>query len=126
MDQFDYALPIFRLAAKWSHLLTYDKETKDGLENVVLVYLDDRGRVLRYSRLDGAEDLQAADGMLCSGQDSTHAWWKDGRNGEDWDPHGLSKRWDGVDHEKPGLETRCRAISEKRNVSVVGHKQLRV
>jgi hypothetical protein len=71
VDQFDYALPIFQLAAKWSHLLTYDKETKDGLEDVVLVYLDDRGRVLRYSRLDGAEELQAADGMLCSGQDST-------------------------------------------------------
>lgn len=71
----------------------------------MLVYLDDRGRVLRYSRLDRAKDLQTADGMFCSGQDSMHAWWADGRYGEDWEPRELSKRWDEVDHEKPGLET---------------------
>jgi hypothetical protein len=54
------------LAAKWGHVLIYDKEANDGPWNVLLVYLDDRGRILRYSRLDGsggAEELQAADAM---------------------------------------------------------------
>jgi hypothetical protein len=105
VDQFDSALSIFHLAAKWSHILIYDKEANDGPGNVLLVYLDDRGRVLRYSRLDRAEDLQAADGMFCSGQDSKRAWSAYGRYGEDWEPRGLSKRCDEVDHEKPGLET---------------------
>ncbi|TQB68083.1 hypothetical protein MPDQ_004050 [Monascus purpureus] len=104
VDNFDYALSIFHLAAKWSHVLIYDKEANDGPGNVLLVYIDDRGRVLRYSRLDGAEDLQAADGMLCSGQDFMHAWWEGGRYGEDWEPDQLSKRWDEVDYETPALE----------------------
>ncbi|EED15557.1 hypothetical protein TSTA_049950 [Talaromyces stipitatus ATCC 10500] len=99
VDKLDYALSIFHLAAKWSHVLIYDKEANDGPGNVLLVYIDDRGCVLRYSWLDGAEDLQDADGMLCSGQDFMHAWWEGGRYGEDWEPHQLSKRWDEVDHE---------------------------
>ncbi|KAJ5891445.1 uncharacterized protein N7473_007673 [Penicillium subrubescens] len=104
VDSFDYALSIFHLAAKWSHVLIYDKETNNGPRDVLLVYIDDRGHVLLYSRLAGAEDLQAADGMLCSGQDCMHAWWEGSRYGKDWETHQLSKRWDEVDHETPALE----------------------
>lgn len=43
--------------------------------------------------------------MFCSGQDSMHAWWEYSRYGEDWEAQELSKRWDEVDYEKPGLET---------------------
>lgn len=91
-DQFDYAMEILHLAAKWDHVLIYDKEANDGPRNVLLVYIDDRGRVLRYSRLDGALDLLAADSMLYTGQDSMHAWWEGGCYGEDWQPHQLAKR----------------------------------
>lgn len=81
-------------AARWCHLLIYDKEAYGSPGHVLVVYLDDRGRVLRYSRLlDGTEDLQAIDGMLLSGQDIMHGWWKDGSYGEDWEPQQLAKRW---------------------------------
>ncbi|RAK98562.1 uncharacterized protein BO80DRAFT_427357 [Aspergillus ibericus CBS 121593] len=100
-DQFDYALEIFHLAAKWDHVLIYDKEANETPGNVLLVYVDDRGRVLRYSRLDGALDLQAADGMLYTRQDSMHAWWEGGRHGEDWQANQLAQRWGEVEHEPP-------------------------
>lgn len=98
-DNFDTAVEIFHLAARWDHVLIYDKEANDHEGNVLLVYIDDRGRVLRSSRLDGALDLQDADGMLCSGQDFMHAWWEDGRYGEDWQPDQLAKRWGEIEHE---------------------------
>ncbi|KAJ6006377.1 hypothetical protein N7451_004321 [Penicillium sp. IBT 35674x] len=86
-------------AARWCHLLIYDKEAYASPGHVLMVYLDDRGRVLRYSRLlDGTEDLQAIDGMLLSGQDIMHGWWEDGRYGEDWEPQQLAKRWGEVEH----------------------------
>lgn len=86
-------------AARWCHLLIYDKEAYESPGHVLVVYLDDRGRVLRYSRLlDGTEDLQAIDGMLLSGQDIMHGWWEDGHYGEDWEPQQLAKRWAEVEH----------------------------
>lgn len=86
-------------AARWRHLLIYDKDAYDSPGHVLVVYLDDRGRVLRYSRLlDGTEDLQAIDGMLLSGQDIRHGWWEDGHYGEDWEPQQLAKRWAEVEH----------------------------
>ena len=100
-DQFDYALARFHLAAKWDHVLIYDQEANESPGNVLLVYLDDRGRVLRYSRLDGALDWQAADGMLYTGQDSMHAWWEDGQYGEAWQANQLAQRWGEVEHEPP-------------------------
>ncbi|KAJ5802442.1 uncharacterized protein N7503_004892 [Penicillium pulvis] len=86
-------------AARWCHLLIYDKEAYDSPGHVLVMYLDDRGRVLRYSRLlDGTEDLQAIDGMLLSGQDIMHGWWEDGRYGEEWEPQQLAKRRAEVEH----------------------------
>ncbi|KAJ5638117.1 hypothetical protein N7490_007996 [Penicillium lividum] len=96
-DKDDSAIWLFHLAARWDHVLIYDKEANDK-GNVLLVYIDDHGRVPRYSRLDGAGDLQDATGMLLSGQDFMHAWWEDGRYGEDWQPHQLAKRWGEIEH----------------------------
>jgi len=79
-------------AARWSHVLFYDKKANDGPGNVLLVYLDDRVRVLRHSRLDGsygAEDLWAADAMLLSGQDDMRVWWEDGRYARTGSPSNL-------------------------------------
>jgi len=98
-DDIEFHVEMAHQAARWCHLLIYDKEAYDSPGHVLVVYLDDRGRVLRYSRLDGAEDLQAIDGMLLSGQDIMHGWWEDGCYGEDWEPEQLAKRWGEVAHE---------------------------
>ncbi|KAJ5792452.1 uncharacterized protein N7503_008430 [Penicillium pulvis] len=91
-DEIDFEMA--HQAARWTHVLIYDKEANDGPGNVLVVYIDDRGRVLRYSRLEGNEDLWAADGMFLSGQDFMRAWWENGRYGEDWKPEQLVKRWE--------------------------------
>lgn len=98
-DDIEFHVEMAHQAARWCHLLIYDKEAYDSPGHVLVVYLDDRGRVLRYSRLDGTEDLQAIDGMLLSGQDIMHGWWEDGCYGEDWEPEQLAKRWGEVAHE---------------------------
>lgn len=66
-DEIDFEMA--HQAARWTHVLIYDKEANDGPGNLLVVYIDDRGRALRYSRLEGTEDLWAADGMFLSGQD---------------------------------------------------------
>ncbi|KAJ5731156.1 uncharacterized protein N7483_005664 [Penicillium malachiteum] len=88
----EYHKEMFHKAAKWDHVLIYDKEANDE-GDVLLVYFDDRGRVIRYGRVYGAEDWQAADGMLWSGQDLMHRWWDTGDYGEDWKPDQFDKRW---------------------------------
>ncbi|KAJ6114751.1 hypothetical protein N7486_000529 [Penicillium sp. IBT 16267x] len=111
----DVHLDMAHEAARWTHVLIYDKTAHDGPWNVLLVYLDDRGRVLRYSRLDGscgAEDLWAAKAMLDSGQDVMRVWWEDGRYGKDWEPQQLVKRWDEVEHEPSEDSASESAISE--------------
>ncbi|KAJ5622161.1 hypothetical protein N7528_005393 [Penicillium herquei] len=76
----DYAIAMFHLAAKWDHVLIYDKEANEE-GDVLLVYFDDRGRTVRYGRVEGAEEWQSADAMLCSGQDFMHRWWETGDYG---------------------------------------------
>lgn len=98
-DEVDYIIAMSHQVVNWNHVLIYDKEANDSQGTVLLEYIDDRGWILRYSRVDGAEDLQAADAMLCSGQDIQHRWWEDGRYGEDWEPQQLFKRWAEVAHE---------------------------
>lgn len=44
----------------------YDKEVVDST-NVLLVWFDDRGRVMVYARLLGVEKLQAADVLIWNG-----------------------------------------------------------
>ncbi|KAJ6015636.1 hypothetical protein N7540_010227 [Penicillium herquei] len=87
-----YHIEIFHQAAKWNHVLIYDREADDE-GDVLLVYFDDRGRILRYGRVYGAEDWQAADAMLHSGQDLMHRWWDTGDYGEDWNPDQFDNRW---------------------------------
>ncbi|KAJ5734310.1 hypothetical protein N7493_003096 [Penicillium malachiteum] len=96
----DYAIAMFHLAAKWDHVLIYDKEANEE-GDVLLVYFDDRGRVVRYGRVEGAEDWQAADAMLCSGQDFMHRWWETGDYGEDWEPDQFDERWAEIENEGP-------------------------
>ncbi|KAJ5777953.1 hypothetical protein N7520_001199 [Penicillium odoratum] len=110
--KFDLAVALVHQAARWENVLIYDKEANDK-GNLLLVYIDDHGRVLRYSRLDGAGDLQDADGMLCSGQDFMHAWWEDGRYGEDWQPDQLAKRWGEIEH-VPSEGARTNVITEEK------------
>ncbi|KAJ5728423.1 hypothetical protein N7493_004753 [Penicillium malachiteum] len=91
LDELEYAVAIYHQAAKWTHVLIYDKEANDT-SNVLLVYLDDRGRVLRYSRLCDSEGLQAASGLLWTGQDDQQAMWEEGQYGEDWEPRNLARQ----------------------------------
>lgn len=51
----------------------YDKEVIDTT-NILLVYVDDRGRVMRKARLRWAKGLQAADTMISTGQNVWHRW----------------------------------------------------
>lgn len=114
---FDFHVEMAHQAARWSHVLIYDKKANDGPGNVLLVYLDDRGRVLRHSRLDGsygAEDLWAADAMLLSGQDVMRVWWEDGRYGEDWEPQQLVKRWGEAESELSEDSASETSISEEQ------------
>ncbi|KAJ5723313.1 hypothetical protein N7488_001348 [Penicillium malachiteum] len=90
-DEIEYAVAIYHQAAKWTHVLIYDKEAYDT-SNVLLVYLDDRGRVLRYSRLWDSEGLQAASGLLWTGQDDQREMWEEGQYGEDWEPRHLVRQ----------------------------------
>lgn len=116
IDDFNFYFEMAHQAARWSHVLIYDKKANDSPGNVLLVYLDDRGRVLRYSRLDGshgAEDLWAADGMLLSGQDVMRGWWEDGCYGEDWEPQQLVKRWGEAEHEPSEDSASESVISEE-------------
>lgn len=98
--EWDYAVEMTHKQAKWSHVLIYDKEANDSGE-VLLVYTDDRGRVLRYCRVGpggGTEDLQHVKAMLYSRQDIEHIWWEIGRYGENWVPERLVERWAEVDN----------------------------
>lgn len=89
----NYTIEISHRAARWDHVFIYDKEANDSGGDVLLVYFDDRGRVIRYSRVDGPDDLRDADAMLCSGQDCEHRWWMGSDYGEHWEPSELAKRW---------------------------------
>ncbi|KAJ5736168.1 uncharacterized protein N7483_001293 [Penicillium malachiteum] len=91
LDEIGYAVAMYHLASKWSHVLIYDKEANDT-SKVLLVYLDDRGRVLRYSRLWNFEELQDASAMLWTGQDTMNRWWEGGQYGEDWEPQHLARQ----------------------------------
>lgn len=109
-DEIDFEMA--HQAARWTHVLIYDQVANDGPGNVLVVYIDDRGRVLRYSRLGGTEDLWASDGMFLSGQDFMRAWWENGRYGEDWEPEQLVKRWEEVEFETSEDSASEGAISE--------------
>ena len=60
--------------ARSVHVLIYDKEPNDNYM-VLLVYIGDRGRVLRYSRLDGSGGLFSAGGVLFTRQDNERDMW---------------------------------------------------
>ncbi|KAJ5726592.1 uncharacterized protein N7483_007949 [Penicillium malachiteum] len=114
-DNFEYSVEITHKAARWGNVFIYDKEAYyEG--DILLVYFDDHGRVIRYYRVEGADDLSNAATMIDSGQDFMHGWWMAGHYGEDYEPHELAKRWREFEPENSKEGASVNVISEEQKL----------
>lgn len=99
-EEFDELIDRLQCAAQWDHVLIYDKHAHDNHGSLLMVYLDNLGRVLRYFRLEGYEELTEVMGLwigIFTSHDEGSFMWINAESGEDWKADQLDKRWGEVE-----------------------------
>lgn len=104
----DHTMDTLQYAAQWEHVLIYDKHAHDNDGSLLMVYVDNLGRVLRYYRMElGYGELTDVMGLWLSiytSHDEGTFMWLNAEPGEDWKADQLAQRWDEVEALKELLE----------------------
>ncbi|KAJ5902258.1 hypothetical protein N7495_002786 [Penicillium taxi] len=93
-EDFDHHMDMLQSAAQFGHVLVYDKEAHNTGGSLMMLYLDNLGRIIRHSRLDGYGELTDVMGLfLANCYDEGTFPWENGEPGEHWKPDQMAKRW---------------------------------